>query len=361
MDTLILCGIGLVAGVLGGLLGVGGSVVMIPAMTEFFGPQQHLYQAAAMIVNFFVVLPAVYQHRRAGAIMGGMVRRMAPLAIAGVVVGVVASEWSVFHGAGQARLVMLFGVFLFVVAARNTLRIVRGGSRRIDTADPGDELGRGWRVGLAAGVPTGIVAGLLGVGGGTVCVPVQNRFLGIPIRNAIANSAATILALSLIGAAGKNYALHTQHPEYTLTQSLHLAAALIPTAIAGSLLGSRLTHQLPLRALHIIFAAFLFIAGGRMVMRGVATLRAEPDSPVARAGNICAPIAPASPARPAQRRIGCGTDAPGGDKPGTQARASLESWSRQGVPGDEKTRAIAGFCRFAGSRPAAGWWRLCRG
>ncbi|MCH9003289.1 MAG: TSUP family transporter, partial [Planctomycetes bacterium] len=60
--------IGLFTGVVGGLLGVGGSIVMIPAMTEVIGPDQHLYQAAAMIVNFFVVVPAVYQHRKAGAI-----------------------------------------------------------------------------------------------------------------------------------------------------------------------------------------------------------------------------------------------------------------------------------------------------
>ena len=67
----VLAAVGLLAGVLGGLLGVGGSILMIPAMVFLFadryGPEgQHLYQAAAMIVNLFVVLPAVDRHRRAG-------------------------------------------------------------------------------------------------------------------------------------------------------------------------------------------------------------------------------------------------------------------------------------------------------
>ena len=51
--------IGLLTGVVGGMLGVGGSIVLIPAMTEVLGPNQHLFQATAMIVNFFVVVPAV--------------------------------------------------------------------------------------------------------------------------------------------------------------------------------------------------------------------------------------------------------------------------------------------------------------
>ena len=67
-DLIALALIGLLAGLLGGLLGIGGSIVMIPAMTEVLGPDQHLYQAAAMTVNFFVVVPAVIRHSRAGAI-----------------------------------------------------------------------------------------------------------------------------------------------------------------------------------------------------------------------------------------------------------------------------------------------------
>ena len=61
-----------------------------------------------------------------------------------------------------------------------------------------------------AGIPMGFVGGLLGVGGGLLAVPLQNRVFHVPLRNSIANSAATIIALSAIGAFTKNVALTTR-------------------------------------------------------------------------------------------------------------------------------------------------------
>ncbi|HRX83628.1 MAG TPA: sulfite exporter TauE/SafE family protein [Phycisphaerae bacterium] len=287
VTPLLLCLIGFFAGVLGGLLGIGGSIVMIPAMTELLGPQQHLYQAAAMIVNFFVVLPAVIQHHRAGAIMGGVVRRMAPMAVVAVVLGVGASEWSVFRGRGQAWLVLLFAAFLCYVAVRNLLKLRRSEQHHAAEGAPFDPQRDGWKAALVAGLPTGFVGGLLGVGGGIVCVPFQNRFLNIPLRNAIANSAATILTLSLIGAFTKNWALATQHPQYTVAEPLKLAGMLIPTAMVGAWIGSRLTHVLPIRALRIVFTVFLFVAALRMAWHGYDDLRLPPQH---------TPATPASPA-----------------------------------------------------------------
>lgn len=272
MDLLISGIIGLFAGLLGGLLGVGGSIVMIPALTEVFGPKQHLYQAAAMIVNFFVVAPAALHHARAGAVMMPVVRRMVPLAIVAVIVGVAASEWSIFRErGGQAYLIMLFGLFILYVASRQAALLLKRGKPGESKSgfDPDRD---GLKAGLLAGVPTGFIAGLLGVGGGIVCVPLQARILGIELRNAIANSATTIIALSLIGAAMKNYALVANHAEYQLADSLRLAATLIPTAIVGSLMGSRLTHRLPLHILRTVFLLFLLIASIRMIYTGIHTL-----------------------------------------------------------------------------------------
>ena len=96
--------IGLLTGIVGGMLGVGGSIVLIPSLTEVLGPNQHLYQATAMIVNFFVVAPAVYQHARAKAISRATVARIVPIAALAVVIGVGLSELPVFSGDGEAYL-----------------------------------------------------------------------------------------------------------------------------------------------------------------------------------------------------------------------------------------------------------------
>ncbi|NOX58408.1 MAG: sulfite exporter TauE/SafE family protein [Planctomycetes bacterium] len=263
METAVITLIGLVAGVLGGLLGVGGSVVMIPALTELLGPSPHRYQAAAMIVNFFVVAPALIQHARKKAIIFSIVNRMAPAAGVAVVVGVWTSERSFFLHGGQSTLILIFGLFLLWVAGRQVFSL-RSASEDSNgrIADPKLE---GWRAALMIGLPMGFVAGLLGVGGGVVCVPFQTRFLRIPMRQAIANSAATILLLSLIGAILKNTAIAVHHHDVALNDSLVLAATLIPPAIIGSMIGSRLTHVLPAKALRIVLIALLLAASARMI------------------------------------------------------------------------------------------------
>lgn len=261
--------VGLLAGGVGGLIGVGGSIVMIPAMTELFGGRQHLYQAAAMIVNFFVAAPALVQHVRASAVMGAVVRRMAPVAVLAVGLGVMLSELPLFRGGGQAWLMILFGGLVLVAATRSAARVWRP-RRDLGGAGGHAPSASGWRIALLAGAPTGLVAGLLGVGGGVVCVPVQTRLLGVPLRNAIANSAATIVALSSVGALAKNYAIAHVAGGATLKLSLTLACVLIPTAMLGSWITSRLTHVLPVRTVRGALVVFLTVAGVRMIVRGMA-------------------------------------------------------------------------------------------
>ena len=265
-QLLILAAVGLLAGVTGGMLGIGGSIVMIPAMAEILPPDQHLFQAAAMIVNFFVVVPAVLRHRRAGAIDGRTVTRIVPPALLGVIGGVLLSEAPVFSGQGEAYLRGIFGLFLMAVSVTELWRMTRGVE--------GDEPGRahvrtGWiRAGLIA-LPVGLVAGLLGVGGGILAVPLQRRFLGIPIRIAIANSATMIIATSLVGACAKNGAYAMEHG--LTARPLILAAVLIPTAVLGSAIGSRLTHRIPVRILKSAFLVVMILASIRLLSGAVAS------------------------------------------------------------------------------------------
>ncbi|MFH0982559.1 MAG: sulfite exporter TauE/SafE family protein [Planctomycetota bacterium] len=255
---------GLGGGLAGGLLGIGGSIVMIPLMTLLFGPQQHLYQAAAMIVNFFVGAPAVFQHLRSRAVMAKVVKQMVPAASVCVVLGVLASELPVFKGERSVYLTGAFGLFLLGVAADDVRKVLgrRNPGRSPTQIDDPPSAQRGaWVV----GIPVGFLAGLLGVGGGFVAVPLQQRLLGLPLRNAIANSAATFVVSSVIGACFKNYALVTEqgHP---LWDSLRLALLLIPGAVLGSLIGAYFTHVLPVRVVHGVFTVFLLFAAGRMLL-----------------------------------------------------------------------------------------------
>ena len=276
IDIVLLVLIGLFGGLVGGMLGVGGSVVMIPAMTELLGPNQHLYQAAAMIVNFFVVVPAVYQHRRAKAIDFRTVARLVPLAILAALAGVAISELPMFRGNGETYLRGAFGTFLIIIAAVDLFRMARGKTRKTISEhndSPASLTPRRvtWRFAAYVAIPTGLIAGMLGVGGGMLAVPLQRRFLRIPLRQAIANSAAVIIPTSLLGATAKNLALMDRHVDGT--SPFVLAAILIPMAVLGSFIGSRWTHIAPSKMIRTAFWVLLMVAGTKLVYTAASSLR----------------------------------------------------------------------------------------
>ena len=121
---IVIAVVGLFAGLLGGLLGIGGSLVMIPALVVLFGQgtaepvaagtfrglNQHIYQAAAMVVNILVAIPATFSHTRAKAVMPGVIRPMLPASMIAIVGGVAASNLPVFsHGIGGVSGPVLLG------------------------------------------------------------------------------------------------------------------------------------------------------------------------------------------------------------------------------------------------------------
>jgi len=260
MELLIQAVIGLLAGLLGGLLGIGGSVVIIPALIlhlshtnrGYSGDLQHLLQAAAMICNVFVAAPSVLAHYRARAIVGRVVVLLIPAALLGILLGVWTSNGSSFARQNGAYLAMILAGFLVYVAAYNTWSVF-GRTEPPRQLEEKQSLPR-WKV-ATVGILMGFAAGLLGIGGGAICVPTQQILLRLPLRNAIANSAATIMCVSSIGAVYKNVTLPAHG--VAISASLQLALMLIPTAILGGYLGGKLTHILPRTMLRLVFVVFM--------------------------------------------------------------------------------------------------------
>lgn len=270
MEYLWLTLIGLAAGASGGLLGIGGSTVMIPGMVMLLGPQQqHLYQASAMIVNFFVVGPAVLRHVQAQATLRPLTRWMVPSATLGAIFGVVLSENRMFRGAGQGWLQLGFAAFLIYIVIYNLARISSAKRMPPMSEIEAAKLSK-LKIISIVGLPAGILGGLLGIGGGLVAVPAQQIALRVPLTNAIANSASTILWSSVAGAIVKNARL-AEHG-FTIWQSFLLAALLAPTAIIGSYYTADKVHKWPVNVIRMAFVAILIYCAFRLVLAGSSQL-----------------------------------------------------------------------------------------
>jgi len=254
---------GLFAGLLGGMLGVGGSVIMIPAMVVLFGQgtrdpgfNQHLYQASAMLVNVCVVLPALLRHARAGAVMPNALKLILPGAMVFILIGVWLSNLPIFAGAqGALWLGRLLAIFLVYVIIVNVRRLIAGRSEAMGVSQV--TVGRS----TAVGASMGTVAGLMGIGGGAIAVPMQQMLLKLPLRHCIANSTAIICITAGFGAVAKNATLPA---ESSVVDSLALAGLLAPTAIVGGYVGGSLTHRLPLTAVRVAFIMLLVVAAWKM-------------------------------------------------------------------------------------------------
>lgn len=257
--------IGLAGGIAGGMFGIGGSVVMIPLLTFAIGPNQHLYQSSALIANLLVAASSALKHRGKGTIRTDLAPRMLVsagiLAVAGVLVS---------NQIDAKRLMALFGAFLIYLAISEGVGVVR--SRGKPDAEPDPAQVRGGPAAPIAGLG-GFAAGLLGIGGGVLMIPLLKRFSRVPLRQCIATSAVVMLGSTAVGAFAKNLTVSSLRDPageaLSLTQSLTLAATLAPTAILGGYLGAGISYRMPIKTLKFAFALLLAFAGTRMVLTGL--------------------------------------------------------------------------------------------
>lgn len=264
MDIVIFIGIGLVMGLFGGLLGIGGALVMVPALVLFFGENQHLYQASAMTCTFFVAIAASLVHRKAKILVPGALRPMIPSAIIGVLAGVALSNIHYFAGGNSYLLARFFGAFLVYVGGYNIWRLYRPIEENSDGEPNGIyKTPKGKLYAVGTGVVTGLASGFLGIGAGTVATPLMQFLLGFPLKRAMSNAAAIILSISWIGAIYKTATLPPHG--ISIAQSLHIAAWVIPSAILGGYWGGHLMHRLPRLWVQLLFIAVCVLSAFKLL------------------------------------------------------------------------------------------------
>ena len=264
VEAIELVGIGALAGVVGGMLGVGGGLVMIPLLTVMLGDRFgagsfHVYKLAAITTSIVVSIPAVVRHARARAVVYGMLHSILPFAVLGVAVGAYAAAH--FFSNEQTHLLRrIFGVCLELVVAVNLYQGWRDAQGREGLRDYCPLPGRRALIGTSVGLPTGVIAGLLGIGGGVWNVPVQHLLFGMRLRYAIATSSYVVVFVSLAASIAQSVTVERMTGLHA-ADSWRLALGLAPGAVLGGWCGASLTHRLPVRWMRHVFHAFLVAMG----------------------------------------------------------------------------------------------------
>ncbi|MDM7255408.1 MAG: sulfite exporter TauE/SafE family protein [Paracoccus sp. (in: a-proteobacteria)] len=258
----LLAGFGALAGVLAGLLGVGGGIVLVPA---FFYVFSHLgfggdglmqvCLATSLATIIVTSIRSVMAHHRKGAVDWAILRGWA----LGIAVGAVAGVAMVAALRTQT-LQIIFGVLVMLIASY--MAFGRASWRLGDTMPKGV-------VKAVISPVVGFISVLLGIGGGSLGVPLMTLH-GVPIHRAVATAAGFGAIIAIPSVAVFLFTGVANPPPYTLG-SVNLPAFFIVIAmtILTAPLGAALAHRTDPKRLKRIFAIFLMLVALNMLRKAL--------------------------------------------------------------------------------------------
>ena len=252
--------VGAFVGIMAGLLGVGGGLIIVPALVLVFHRQgvadaviMHLAIGTSLASIVLTSISSMYAHHRRGAVHWPAFRGLTPGIVIGALAGAAVADLMPGHA-----LRVFFGVFVLVVAVQIAFNLMASPHRQL----PG-------KPGLAAaGGAIGVVSSIVGIGGGSLTVPFL-VWCNLSIRAAVATSSACGFPIAVAGAAGFVLAGWNARglPPFSsgyVYWPAQLGIALASVAFAP--LGARLAHTLPTDILRKLFALFLAVIGVRMLI-----------------------------------------------------------------------------------------------
>ena len=259
--VLILLLMGAGGGFVAGLLGVGGGMVLVPFITMIFTAEHfppavvvHMAIATSLATILFTSLSSVRAHHLHGAVRWPIVWLLAP----GIVLGSLLGPW-IGKQLDTGLLALVFGLFVAFSATQMILNRKPPPARELPSS-PGM---------FMAGAGIGVVAGLVGAGGGFLSVPFMT-WCNVKMHNAVATSAALGFPIALAGTMSNVFFGWGEPglPRYSLGY-IYVPALLVIAAASVLMapLGARAAHRMPVAKLKRIFAVVLYLLAGYMLWK----------------------------------------------------------------------------------------------
>jgi uncharacterized membrane protein YfcA len=250
---------GAIAGVLAGLLGVGGGIIVVPVLYSLLGfldiedsVRMHVSVGTSLASIVVTSIVSARSHHRRGAVDTELLK-----------------SWAIFIGGGSVLGTMiasavdgpvLSAIFAVIALLVALYMAFTPADFKIRVGLPGKWLGR------FSAFNIGGVSAMMGIGGGTLGVPYFNAF-GYPVHRAVGTSAAIGLIVAVPAAIGfviTGWGIPAL-PQASIGHVNLLGLLLIaPFTSMTAPLGVRLAHYLSPKALKFAFAIFLFATSARM-------------------------------------------------------------------------------------------------
>lgn len=238
--------IGLASGMMSGAFGVGGGIITVPLLRCLLALAAHLAVGNSLAVILPTALIGAINYLKQGKLLPLLALACGVPAIVGTVLASVASAYV------QGRYIMLVFSFLLIFVG---LDFLTGFSSNLkatgDLNQTNFELNfRNLLIAAVLGLVTGLLSGLLGVGGGFIMVPAFCYFLHLPLKVAFGTSLIVVALVALPGTA-----IHAL--------SGHVQLSIVLPMLAGSLPGAWFGSQFSLKArdksLRVIFGLLLLL------------------------------------------------------------------------------------------------------
>ncbi len=258
--VLLLLVIGGFAGVIAGLLGVGGGIILVPAFFYAFahlgydGPQLMQVCVATSLATIVVTsVRSVLSHHKKAAVDWQMLRAWAVFIVGGAAAGVVV--------ASQVKSLTLQVIFAVLAMIAGLYLAFGRANWRLGNQVPGQPL-RG-----IYGVVLGFFSAMMGIGGGTFGVPLMSLY-GVVIHRAVATAAGFGLLIAVPSVIGFLLLQVTGAPPYTIgAVNIPAFFLVIAMTLITTPWGVKLAHAMDPKPLKRAFAAFIIVVALNMLRK----------------------------------------------------------------------------------------------